>query len=103
ALTTAAVYDDQGRMTKLTEPSSKTHYFGYFANRNVTVPNWSGSAAQAPIQVTEFNNGDQVTDEYAVDPSQMGLTVTVASDQVTAFSGDTQAMRVRWSHVVYDS
>ena len=103
AITTSIVYDGQGRVTKITDPGGSVSYFGYFSDRDVQVPYWNGSAAVTPIHVTAFNNADQTTDDYDLDPGASGLSVTISSDQVSSLSGDTQSGRVHWTHYAYDS
>ena len=100
-------FDSQGRVV-LTATEDGTdgtilarHYTVYEAHRLLQFPYWDTSTNRPllPIEVTVYDNGGTVTDQYTVDPArtaQSGGVPTGLAD------GTNQSHYLRWSRSLYD-
>ena len=68
ALATKTYYDALGRQTQTTDTGGNNHYTAYANLQTITFPFWNSTTSQSllPIQVTNLNNGAQVSDEIGV-------------------------------------
>jgi hypothetical protein len=104
ALATKTYYDAQGWMTRTTDPSGAEHYIAYANTQTIRFPYWDSGASRClvPIQVTQFNNGGQVTDQISVRATDTAISTSGSAP--TGFStAPGQSDYVAWTRNTYDS
>jgi RHS repeat-associated protein len=104
ALESKAYYDEQGRPTQVTDTGGNNHYTTYANLQTITFPFWNSSTSQSllPIQVTNLNNGAQVSDQIGVRASY--TAISTSSGAPTGFStAPSQSDYVTWTHYTYDA
>jgi RHS repeat-associated protein len=104
ALATKSYYDSLGRQTQSTDRGGANHYIVYANLQTIRFPYWNSSTSQSllPIQVTNLNNGAQVSDSIGVRASY--TAISTSSGAPTGFSTTPfQSDYVTWTHYTYDA
>jgi hypothetical protein len=104
ALETKTYYDELGRLTQITDTGGNNHYKGYANLQTIAFPFWNTATSQSllPIQVTNLNNGAQVSDRIGVRASY--TAISTSSGAPTGFStAPSQSDYVTWTHNTYDA
>ncbi|MEZ6032037.1 MAG: RHS repeat-associated core domain-containing protein [Planctomycetaceae bacterium] len=104
ALATKTYFDDQGRPSRTIAPGGAEHCIVYSNTQTIQFPYWNSGTSQCllPIQVTQMNNGGQVTDEFAVRATYSAISTS--GGVPTGFStAPSQSDYVSWTHTTYDS
>ena len=104
ALETKTYYDELGRQTQVTDTGGNNHYTAYANLQTITFPFWNSSTSQSllPIQVTNLNNGAQVSDQIGVRASY--TAISTSSGAPTGFStAPSQSDYVTWTHYTHDA
>ncbi len=104
ALETKTYYDELGRQTQITDRGGNSHYTTYANLQTIKFPFWNSSTSQSllPIQVTNLNDGAQVSDQIGVRASY--TAISTSSGTPTGFSAaPAQSDYVIWTHYTYDA
>jgi hypothetical protein len=104
ALATKTYYDSLGRPTHDTDRGGASHYTIYANLQTIRFPYWNSSTSQSltPIQVTNLNNGAQVSDRIGVRANYTAISTSGGAP--TGFStAPSQSDYVTWTHFTYDA
>jgi RHS repeat-associated protein len=104
ALVTATYFDELGRQTQVADAGGNNHYKAYANLQSIYFPFWNSTTSQCtlPIQVTNLNNGGQVSDQISVRANYTAFSTS--SGAPTGFStAPSQSDYVTWTHYTYDS
>jgi RHS repeat-associated protein len=103
-LATKTYYDSLGRPTQVTDRAGANHYTVYANLQTILFPYWNSGSSQSltPIQVTNLNNGAQVSDQIGVRANY--TAISTSSGAPTGFStAPSQSDYVTWTHYTYDT
>jgi RHS repeat-associated protein len=103
-LVTKTYFDALGRRTQVTDTGGNNHYVAYANLQTIVFLFWNSTTGQCtvPIQVTNLNNGAQVSDQIGVRASY--TAISTSSGAPTGFStAPSQADYVFWTHYTYDA
>ncbi|MHB9081934.1 MAG: DUF6531 domain-containing protein, partial [Pirellulaceae bacterium] len=100
-------YDDQGRVLLRSEEDGTDgsilarHYSVHETNRQLQFAYWDTTTNKPllPIEVTAFDDGGRVTDQYAVDPARTAQTSGVPTG---LSAGTDQSHYLRWTRQQFD-
>ncbi len=104
ALPTKTYYDAQGRQTQSTDTGGNSHYTVYANLQTIQFPYWNSSTSQSllPIQVTNLNNGAQITDRIGVRASYTAI-LTLSGAPIGFSTAPSQTDYVTWAHYTYNA
>lgn len=105
ALVTATYFDELGRQTQVTDTGGNNHYTAYANLQTIYFPFWNSTTSQCtlPIQVTNLNNGGQVSDQISVRANYTAFTTSGGAPTGFSPGGPQQSDYVSWTHYTYDS
>lgn len=100
-LITKIEYDDQARPVLAIDSRATKHFVLYHDNRILKYHSWDAANNRpfTPIDVTEFDDANNTTATYAVDPARTAQTGGVPTG---LSAGTTQAHYVSWSRSFYN-
>ncbi|WP_428940595.1 RHS repeat-associated core domain-containing protein [Fontivita pretiosa] len=105
-LATKVEYDDQGRVTKVTDAGGTVTWTRYEEGRTLVYRAWNGTSGTPllPIEVVEFDDDGQVTQSYTVDPARAASSGS-APDKVPSglSAGTTQTHYLSLTRYGYTS